>query len=63
MRRRRAGLIVGSDSDGQRAVMMYSLIRTGKIVGVDPCSRLSGVPVVLLICRIPGLRICHFENV
>jgi hypothetical protein len=40
---RKAWLFAGSDRDGERAAMMYSLIITAKLNGVDPRAWLAGV--------------------
>ena len=54
-RGRKAWLFVGSDRGGDRAAMMYSLIGTAKLNGVDPLAWLTDV--LARIADLPQARL------
>ncbi|MGY2736647.1 hypothetical protein ACVWYO_004321 [Sphingomonas sp. UYP23] len=54
-RGRKAWLFVGSDRGGERAVMMFSLIGTARLNGVDPLAWLTDV--LARIADLPQARL------
>ena len=54
-RGRKAWLFVGSDSGGERAAMMYTLINSARLNGIDPLAWLSDT--LALIADIPQSRL------
>jgi transposase len=57
---RKAWLFAGSDRDGQRAAVMFSLITTAKLKGIDPqawladvLARIADIPQAKLTVLLP----------